>query len=117
MGRSSSSGARFLVKRSDDYGVWQYYRKVAPDIAPKVIGEVRLYWSGKIVRLEAKRLIAISLGTSDNREAISRRDLLHPQIEELILEAIRLVRKPGVPRPRLVAALSEEQRKALTDYT
>lgn len=116
MGRKSSSDARFLVKRSDKYGVWQYYRKVAPDIAQKTIGEVRLHWCGKIVRLEAKCLIAISLGTSDRREALARRDMLHPQVEEIVAEAIRLIRKPGLPRPRLVAALTDEQRKALADY-
>jgi integrase len=116
MGRSSSSGARFLVQRSDKYGIWQYYRKVASDIAPKVIGEVKLYWSGKTARLEAKPLIAISLSTLDRREAITRRDMIHHQIEEIVAEAIRTVRKPGLPKPRLVAGLSDAQRQSVAAH-
>jgi integrase len=116
MGRQSTSGARYLTKRADAYGLWQYYRNLPQDIYPKVIGEVRCHWSGRITRLEGRPVVVVSLGTTDRQEALVRRDMVHAEVEPIVQQAIRLVRKPGAPRPRLVAALSDEQRKALVDH-
>lgn len=116
MGRRSSSGARYLTKRADAYGHWQYYRSLPQDIYPKVIGEVRCHWSGRVTRLEGRSVVVVSLGTTDRQEALVRRDMVHAEVEPIVQQAIRMVRKPGSPRPRLVAALSDEQRKALVDH-
>lgn len=116
MGRKSSSGARYLTKRADAYGLWQYYRNLPQDIYPKVIGEVRCHWSGRITRLEGRSVVVVSLGTTDRQEALVRRDMVHAEVEPIVQQAVRMVRKPGSPRPRLVAALSDEQRKALVDH-
>lgn len=116
MGRRSSSGARYLTKRTDSYGLWQYYRTLPKDIAAKVIGEVRCHWSGRITRLEGRPVVVVSLGTTDRHEALVRRDMVHAEVEPIVQQAVRLVRKPGPPRPRLVATISDEQRKALVDH-
>lgn len=116
MGRRSSSGARYLTKRADAYGLWQYCRNLSRDIYPKVIGEIRCHWSGRITRLEGRPVVVVSLGTTDRQEALVRRDMVHSEVEPIVQQAIRMVRKPGSPRPRLVAALSDEQRKALVDH-
>ncbi len=80
MGRRSTSGSRFLVRRTGT-DLWTYHRNLPADIAPKVIVEVRLYWCGRVAKFRGKRAIAISLGTSDRREAERRRDQIHAEIE------------------------------------
>lgn len=117
MGRRSSSGSRFLVRRKGT-NRWTYHRNLPADAAPKVIGEVRLYWSGKVARLRGRRAIAISLGTSDQREAERRRDQIHAEIETQVARAIEMVRQTGiVPHTtRVIPSLSPEHHKTIGDW-
>lgn len=118
MGRSSSSGTRYLVRRSDQSGLWMYHRSLPPDIAPEVVGELRLFWSGRIAQLIGRKVIAISLGTSDKREAERRRDQVHAEIEVLVDRAMREVRRVGLSpdRVRLVSKLSADQQRRIADW-
>lgn len=118
MGRPSTSGSRFLVKRSDS-GIWAYHRNLPPDIAKGVIGEVRLYWSGRMAELKAKKVVAISLGTSDRREAERRRDQIHAQIEQIVDRAMREIRLVGMSaghHVRLVPRLTPAQHRQIADW-
>jgi integrase len=117
VGRPSTSGSRFLVKRSDS-GIWAYHRNLPPDIAKGVIGEVRLYWSGRIAALTGKKVVAISLGTSDRREAERRRDQAHAQVEQIVDRAMREIRMIGMSadRIRLVPKLTPQQHRQIADW-
>jgi integrase len=112
MGKRSTSGTRFLIRRSD-CDLWAYHRNLAVNIAPKVAGEVELYWSGRTAKLSGKRAVAISLGTSDRREAKKRRDQVHGQVEQIVDRAMRQVRRNGDLKK---AALSPDDLRKIADH-
>ena len=113
LGKTSSSGSKFLVRRSDS-DIWAYHRHLPADIFMHVVGEVRLYWNGKMARLTGKKAVAISLGTSDKREAMRRRDQVHVAVEILVDQAMRIARPIGLSsEPKLLGRLTEDQKRQL----
>lgn len=117
MGSNKNKKPPFLIRRSDS-GIWSYHRNLPPDIARGVIGEVRLYWSGRITVLTGKKVVAISLGTSDRRDAERRRDQVHAQVEVIVDQAMREIRMVGMSTPqiRLVPRLSPQQHHQIADW-
>ena len=93
MGRSSSTGFPFLVCRADA-GQFTYHRDVSPRLAPLVVGDLLLTWSGRTRNLVGKSTIKVSLGTGDRKTAQQRWAVVHPQIDALVQLAELRVRDP-----------------------
>ena len=101
MGRSSSTGYPFLILRPDG-GHFTYHREISTALAPRVIGDVRLAWSGHVRALTGKRTIRISLGTGDEKTARQRWGVVHPQVDTLIENAdLRARGQTRAPSPPL----------------
>ena len=99
MGRSSSTGLPFLVARIDA-GQYTYHREVPAALAPLVVGEVLLPWSGRTRVLAGKSTVKVSLGTGDEKTAHNRWAAVHPQIDALVQMAEVRTRDFNRPEPQ-----------------
>lgn len=99
MGRSSSTGFPFLVARLDA-GQYTYHREVPAALAPLVVGDLFLPWSGRTRVLAGKSTVKVSLGTGDERTARERWAAVHPQIDALVQMADLRTRNVSRPEPR-----------------
>ncbi len=99
MARPNSTGYPFLILRRD--GQYTYHR----DLAPIVVGDVLLLWSGRVRTLAGKEVVKISFGTREKKTAQQRWTEVHPQVDALVPLAEVLSRhrdqhekQPEVPR-------------------
>lgn len=111
MARPSSTGLPYLTARSDS-GKLAYWRTIPADIAPFVVGDLRLSWTVRNHPLTGKSVVKVSLKTGDETTARNRWSEVHTQVNELIDEATRrgrrVVDRAGSLKKR--ASLSAEER-------
>lgn len=82
MGRCSTSGMIYLVKRPE--GGFSYVRHLASGLAESVSGDLQLSWSTERRKVGGGKIIKIALATSDLNLARQRWLEVHPQVEHLI---------------------------------
>ena len=83
MGRSSSTGLPFLIRRPDTQK-FAYHRVIPAELAPHVAGPLNLLWASRIVELDGRSTIKISLKTGDEEMARVRWQSVHQQVEALV---------------------------------
>ncbi|MET3892718.1 integrase [Bosea sp. OAE506] len=115
MGRSSTSGMIYLVKRPE--GGFSYVRHLANGLAKSVSGDLQLSWSTERRKLGGRPVIKVSLATSDLSLARQRWLEVHPQVERLIdFAKATFSRKRGrPPAATRLQALSQETIRQLAD--
>ena len=82
MGRSSTSGMVYLVKRPE--GGFSYVRNLSNGLAETLSGELDLSWSAGRRKVGGGKILKIALATSDLNLARQRWLEVHPQVEHLI---------------------------------
>lgn len=82
MGRSSTFGMLYLVKRPE--GGFSYIRDLSNGLAETLSGELDLSWSTDRRKVGGRKVIKIALATSDLNLARQRWLEVHPQVENLI---------------------------------
>ena len=113
MGRSSSTGLPFLIERSDTRK-FSYHRVVSDDLASLVAGPIDLLWASKIIELEGRAAIKISLKTGDEAMARIRWQSVHAQVEALVqLATIRVRSNRAADLAKRVSALQPAEIRAM----
>ncbi len=115
MGRSSTSGMIYLVKRPE--GGFSYVRHLANGLAESISGDLQLSWSSERRKVGGRPVIKVALATSDLSIARQRWLEVHPQVERLIDFAKttfprRRARPPGATR---LPALPQETIRQIAD--
>lgn len=82
MGRSSTSGMVYLVKRPE--GGFSYIRHLTSGLAETLSGDLHLSWSKDRRKVGGRKVIKIALATNDLALARQRWLEVHPQVEHLI---------------------------------
>ena len=114
MGRKTTSGYRFLIKRPDASS-FSYVRDIPQLCRDYVSGDVVCSWTGETRPVGGSAVIKLSLGTGDLQAAYKRWSEVHTQIEQIIQRAFDRVIKPVRAKTviRRITRLTPEQIKAL----
>lgn len=112
MGRSSTSGMVYLVKRPE--GGFSYIRDLPVDLFPSVSGELSLSWSRSARKVGGRKVLKIALGTADLTQARARWLEIHPQVETLLGLAKARPKLRGT-RPAVTHRLQALPRETITE--
>jgi hypothetical protein len=112
MTRPTTSGLRFLTRRSDS-GKYAYWRTLARELASIVKGEIDITWAMTPHILDGKKVIKISLRTGDLALAQSRWGEVHRQIEVIIKNAVADAKNKLKPTVNSTSTPSSADRAAI----